>query len=202
MKKGKLRRLIRSHKKELFLFVLLLIFPLVVGMIYAIPIPQIVMVEAGDLLSFYGVAFGLIGSFVVYSDKKRKEIESRCRELQPKLRTELRLVDEEDGIFEMTVYNDTPQPLQTIFLYDCYAQMNLQCKEIFYVAFQGVREKEYNNKRLFDIDIGEQNLDADGYPKYIQICCDDAEKRMWNCIFDLRRSGNDRFYYPSTFSIE
>lgn len=201
MKKGKLKRWIRRNRTVVFIFVFLFIFPLAVGMVYAIPIPQIIMVEAGDLLSFYGVAFGLIGSYVAYSENRRKEIVSHRRELYPKLRTELKLVNDEDGIFELTVYNDTKLPLQTIFLYDCYAQMDLQPKEIFYVSFQGVREETYKNKRLFNVDIGDQNMDADGYPKYIQICCDDAERRMWDCIFDLRGSGDERFYYPCSFEI-
>ena len=46
------------------LLLALFCFPLGVGAIYALPLPRIINVEAGDLLAYYGTTFGIIGSFV------------------------------------------------------------------------------------------------------------------------------------------
>ena len=201
MKKQKFKKTVKKYKVTILVASVPFIFPLVVGAVYALPLPQIIMVEAGDLLSFYGVAFGIMGSYITYANNKKKEEASKNEKLKPKLRVELEMDDVGEEIFKLTVYNDTRNILHTIFLYDCFAKMNLNHKEVFYVAFKGAREEYHKNQRLFNIDMGEGYLEEDGYPKFVQICCDDEEKRMWDCTFDLRGRKNERFYYPRNFEI-
>lgn len=196
-----MKRYIKRFKTEIIVALVLLIFPLIVGAFYALPIPQYILVDAGDLLSFYGVAFGLFGTYVSYAESRKKERRTRNAELKPNLRVDLRLVDIDDKIYRLIVYNNTTQPLYSVFLYDCFVGETLSAKEEIFVTYEGARVKEYNGKKLFNVDLGDEGLDREGYPTYIQICCDDAKKRMWDCTFDARGKGEDRFYYPRNFEI-
>ena len=201
MKHWTIRKFIKRCNVTILIAIFLFLFPLIIGAVYALPLPQIIMVDAGDLLSFYGLAFGIMGSYITYANNKKKSEASKNENLKPKLYVELELVDREEKIFKLTVYNDTRNILQTIIVYDCYAQMNLSRVEEFYVVFEGAQRKHYNGKKLFNVEIGDGELEDDGYPKYVQILCDDEEKRMWNCTFDIRGAKSERFYYPRNFEI-
>ena len=58
-------------------------FPIIIGMFYALPIPQIVAVDSGALLAYYGTIFGIIGSFITYRQELKKRKKERIKELKP-----------------------------------------------------------------------------------------------------------------------
>ena len=79
------RKYLKRNKYFVGLFVVLFMFPIIVGLIYAIPIPQFVAVDSGDLLAYYGTTFGIIGSFITYRHELNKSKKERVCLLQKKL---------------------------------------------------------------------------------------------------------------------
>ncbi len=72
----KIKRELKYQKTPVILFVGLLLFPLVVGLIYKI-ISIIVNVEIGNLLSFYAVALGIFASFLTYRETEKHKALAR-----------------------------------------------------------------------------------------------------------------------------
>lgn len=77
------KKFFKSNKYLIILFVLLFLFPIVIGLFYALPLPQIVAVGSGDLLAYYGAFFGIVGSFVTYRIEIAKRKKERIKEIKP-----------------------------------------------------------------------------------------------------------------------
>ena len=80
---------LKKHKTEIIFCILLFLFPILVGLIYALPLPQVIKVESGDLLGYYATTFGILGSFYTYRQEKRKSHIEHLRELRPCLIVEI-----------------------------------------------------------------------------------------------------------------
>ncbi|MDY2791731.1 MAG: hypothetical protein SOT76_03200 [Eubacteriales bacterium] len=195
------KKLWTKYRTVIVITMIVLLFPLVIGAIYMIPIPRLIALDARDLLSFYGTALGLLGTYIVYTEGKKKEQYEKNEKLRPRIAVGLKLVDTDEGVFELTVYNNTELPLRSVFLYDIYATVDLGEKEKFYLAFDDARNKEYNGSRMFNVEVGDREIDEDGYPRYIQIFCNDAENRMWECLFDLRSLSGEKYYCLRTVEL-
>ena len=62
----------RNNKIVMIIVITVLIFPLLVGAIYALPLPQVIAVESGDLLAYYGTSLGILGSFITYQAERKR----------------------------------------------------------------------------------------------------------------------------------
>ena len=51
---------IKNNKRLVIVITVLLLFPIAVGLIYALPLPQIVAIDSGDLLGYYATTFGIL----------------------------------------------------------------------------------------------------------------------------------------------
>lgn len=187
----------KKHKSLYIVTTVLLAFPLLVGYIYALPLPRVIDVESGDLLAFYGTAFGILGSFYTYRMEKEKEKRAKEKESKPQLQIKVTAKDED--VFEVNVINYTQNLLSAIFLYDEFAGEELKSR---YMICFDKKPDEYNEMKknipgLINIVTCEELIESDGYPKYIQICCDNANGDMWNCCFDKRKEGDRMYYYPN-----
>lgn len=111
----KIKRWYRSNKKTLWLLCLLFIFPLVVGGIYALPLPRIIALNSGDLLAYYGTTFGIIGTFITYRNEVKKKKKERIQELKPFFTVEVSLVDKSLNLFKIDINNHSEQPLSYFF---------------------------------------------------------------------------------------
>ena len=85
-------------------------------MIYALPLPQIVAVESGDLLAYYGTTFGIIGSFITYRYETNKNKKEKIKELQPTFVVSVELVNEEANVFSVDIINLSQKTL-TFFIF-------------------------------------------------------------------------------------
>ena len=84
-------------------------------MIYAIPIPQFVAVDSGDLFAYYGTTFGIIGSFITYRHELNKSKKERIGELKPAFIVEVKKLGKEEDIFNIEIINGSQQTV--IFLH-------------------------------------------------------------------------------------
>lgn len=183
----------KKNRLLLFSIIAIILFPLIIGAVYALPLPQIVAVDCGDLLSFYGTALGIFSSFVIYRQEKIKERKENLKILRPKLTVE---VEKNGEQFLLKVQNYSDGPLMCVYLYDVYVGLVLEKKSEFSVCYCQNTYASIKLNASYNITMDHEIMDSDGYPKYVQICCDDHEGNMWNCCFDKRSDGQKIFYYP------
>lgn len=195
----KVKMFFRKFKIHIFLFVGLLIFPLIVGGFYALPCKQVIAVECGDLLAFYSTALGIFSSFVTYRAERAKEKREKTSRFKPQMFVEV-IEDEGNDCFVMTLQNLSDSILSSVYLYDTYIGNVLEKNKTFNLCINKSSDESEELKRKLEnvISIYDKDLiDEDGYPKYIQICCDVPNGDMWNCCFDKRVDGKERYYYPN-----
>lgn len=206
----KLKQSVKARKKMLaqtlkkierhifrYCWIYILIFPLVLGGIYALPFPQIIMLEANELLTYYGVAFGLLGSYYKYSEDKRKEKHERIKNAMPFFDVKVEQYKSNTKLLTICLQLINDRSIFDIYLYDeplCnYLKPNTKKKVL--VGFD-LSEEEKSNADCLNITMERDILDSDGYPKYIQIICGDTENFNWVCEFEKFKIGDKVEYRP------
>lgn len=128
----KLKRSYRWYKTHIWLFIGLILFPIIVGLFYKIPI-NFVNIEIGDLLSFYAVALGLFATYWTYRESEDKKVLARQESLRPKLELQLELNDDEIKT-KISIYNATDNDYVINYIgHDYYEDekkryLNAKCK--------------------------------------------------------------------------
>ena len=182
-------------------FTFLLLFPLAVGFIYALPLPQIIDVASGDLLAYYGTAFGILGSFIAYRLEIKKQKKERTRELRPVFFVEVTSSDVSKGLYDINISNRSEQALSYLYFYDEFVETRIQENYSFQVTYNNKNEKSETTVRKFNITVDPDIIDSDGYPKYVQIQCDDKDGNSWNCCYYKVKDSEKIYYYPRDFEI-
>ena len=178
-----------------------LVFPLIIGAIYALPLPQYIAVDAGDLLAFYGTAFGIFVSFYIYQDEKKKIIIAQKSELRPKLLVRVERHNDNENLFDIMVTNQSERMLSYFSMYDTFISEGFPKENKLTVSYCQSTEEQEELNAVFNFTSDDEIIDDDGYPKYIQIICDDAERHSWNCNFFKVRDGSKVFYYPRDWEV-
>lgn len=195
-KNSKLRKVNRHFVRYGWLYIL--VFPLVVGVLYRLPLPQIIALEPGELLAYYAVVFGLLGSYFKYAEDKKVEKREREKNAMPVLDVELMKRPDCPMLFDIRIRSLKESPLCDVYLYDelVCGYLTEKTKLSVSVAFglNKTEEEELRPDRNITMDGG--ILDEDGYPKYIQIACDDTEGTVWVCEFDKYKTENEIVYRP------
>lgn len=197
----KIKRWFKNNKKTVLLFGFVLILPLAIGGIYALPLPQIIAIDSGDLLAYYGTAFGIIVSFIVYRHEIKTKRKEKTQYLKPLFFVEVEPIDNTLGLFSVKINNHSEQPLSYLYFYDEFIEAHIQKQYLFRVAYNKTIEQTKTIKPEFNITIDSEIIDSDGYPKYIQILCDDKEGNMWNCCYYKVKDCEKIYYYPRDFEI-
>lgn len=110
----KAKRSIKWHKTSILLFIALLLFPLVIGLFYKIPI-NFVDIEIGDLLSFYAVALGLFATYLTYRETENINSLARQESLRPKIEFSLEL-DGDEIESKVHMYNSTDNDYVIVYI--------------------------------------------------------------------------------------
>ena len=181
---------------------LLVLFPIVVGLIYTLPLPQIVAVDSGDLLSFYGTVFGIMGSFYIYRREVNDKKKEYHNELKPKFAIKVNKIDKDAGVFEIIVKNLGKDGIRYAYVYDEFIADVLTKEQKIKLVYSKTQDElkyiDYN----YNITVDSEIMDEDGYPKYVQIVCDDRDGNTWVCDYDKIVNANDIYYYPRDVRIE
>ena len=170
-------------------------------MIYAIPIPQFVAVDSGDLLAYYGTTFGIIGSFATYRHELNKSKKERINELKPAFIVEVKKVEKEEDIFNIEIINHSQQTVTFLYFYDEFISSIIKCKYSFKTTFNKTIEEIEGIKIDYNITMDSEILDNDGFPKYVQLLCDDSDGNSWNCCYYKVKDCDKVYYYPRNFEI-
>lgn len=200
-RKNKNIRWIRNNKGICSIIVGVMMFPVLVGWIYSLPLPQFVAVDSGDLLSYYGVVFGIVSSFVIYRLELNKKEKERETELKPVFVVDVTLFDEKNGIFIVRIVNQTQKGLYFLNLYDEFVSSEVRKHYEFKVTYLKYDEELENLEIDYNITMDSDIIDADGYPKYIQLICDDSSRNAWNCYYCKIKDGDKTYYYPREIEL-
>lgn len=185
----------KNYKITILFIALILLLPIIVGIIYAIPIPQVLMVESGDVLSYYATSLGIIGSFITYREEKKKEKKERNSDIKPRL---VFNVTKEDDIFNFVVTNTGKYHIYSISLFQreiCSVLPPDESKSVK-VKFVETPTKSGINDVII-IDIGQYEnfeFDNNGTPKWIQVLCNDIDNQLWGIYYDILPN-EDRIVY-------
>lgn len=197
----KIKKWYKKYKLLFYILLALIVFPLIVGGLYALPLPQIINVDSGALLAYYGTAFGILGSFVIYRGEINKKKGERNQELKPIFYVEAILIDNDLGLFRIDIKNHSENPLTYLYFYDEFVSTLAKKEYSFNVVFNKSFEKKENDKVQFNITMDPDIIDSDGYPKYIQLICDDKDGNAWNsCYYKVNDCGKI-FFYPREIEI-
>lgn len=102
---NKIKAKYRKNRRTIFIAIFLIIFPIILGLIYKIPI-HFIDVEIGELLSFYGVALGLFVTYITYIEDKRQKDKEKQSALRPQIELILEL-DNDEFCMNMQLQNRT-----------------------------------------------------------------------------------------------
>lgn len=203
--KKRFRRYIKRNKFQLILVSILFIFPLIVGLIYYLPVPQFIAVDSAALLTYYGTAFGIFSSFLTYRHEKIKEKKARNHSLMPKFLVEVTQSDpsdENNDIFNISITNLTENNLFYLFLYDEPISKQVPQKLIKKVAYYHSSELPPLPEGCLNITPDDPEiLDSDKWPKYVQLVCDDIDGNCWNCCYFRTEFNGKTLYYPREVEI-
>ena len=195
------RKYLKRNKYFVGLFVVLFMFPIIVGLIYAIPIPQFVAVDSGDLLAYYGTTFGIIGSFITYRHELNKSKKERINELKPAFIVDVKKIKKEEDIFNIEIINRSQQTVTFLHFYDEFISTIINDKYSFKTTVnKTIKETEGINPD-YNITMDSEILDNDGFPKYVQLLCDDSDGNSWNCCYYKVKDCDKVYYYPRDFEI-
>jgi len=193
-----LKRLITKQRKNkivIIIVAIVLIFPLLVGAIYALPLPQVIAVESGDLLAYYGTSMGILGSFITYQSERKKADKERAQKMKPIFAVEVCKSQDEQGLFDISITKLSEKPLSYMYLYDEFVSAAVSNKCVFKVMFCQIDANKIQDLD-FNVTMDPEIMDNDDYPKYVQILCEDADGNTWNCCYYKVKNGNQIYYYP------
>ena len=192
---------IKRYKTFMIVAILMFIFPLIVGLVYFLPLPQIIAVDSGELLAYYGVTFGIFGSFTTYFLDRKKEKTMRNRELTPVFAVQVTKSDDVEHLFNISIINRSSNPQSYLYLYDEYlCDVAGKQHHIPVVYLQTVKVQD-EAEAQFNITMDSDILDEDGYPSYVQLLCEDIDGNNWNCCYFRVKNGATHFYYPRNIEI-
>lgn len=190
-----LEKRIENNKPLFITIVIMFIFPIIVGLIYALPVPQFVAVECGDLLGYYATVFGIWGSFYTYRLEKQKSERERKREIMPHFAVNVSKA-ETSNAFLLSIKNIGTSCLSQLSLYDSFLASEVDKEYTLTVTYLKTVEEEEKIKPDFNINMDNDIIDADGYPKYVQLLCDDIDGHTWDCSYYKINDCGKIYYYP------
>ena len=167
----KFKRFLNWNKSPILLFIGLLIFPIIIGLLYKIPI-SFIDIEIGDLLSFYAVALGLFATYLTYRKSEDQRILKRQNSLKPRLELVVTLNDDECNT-KVCVSNTTN---------------NDYIIDYIDIEYYGGEENQYlNSKNTLEFII---NAWDDSLPQSIYIGVKDDDGNEWAVEFEYQEGIN------------
>ena len=91
--------------------------------------------------------------------------------------------------------------LSYLSLYDEFITTIVQNNHTFQVTYNKTTEECEAIKPQFNITMDDRIIDSDGYPKYVQLICNDKEGNAWNCCYYKVKDCDKMYYYPRDFEI-
>lgn len=183
----------------IIIIIIIIIVPLIIGLIYGLDFPQIIAIDSGDLINYYAIVCGAIGSVWIYLDTKRKEQREKYFEFKPKFALQLKKIDEKYFKYSLSITNcDKRNDVKEVEVCMVHVFGIIEAgktKEVE-IAFECVENVEY----VIDYDVTEYvKCNNEDYPKDILITCRDINGDNWECYFRAITNGLDNIYYTNYY---
>ena len=195
----KAKRCFRKWKAALLLGGLFLLFPCVIAGIYKLSGVSEIL-KPGDLLSYYGMVFGISGPLLLYRLEQKNAEKKRKTELKPSFVVDVTKLSNED-VFSIFIKQCSTGRLSHFGLYDEYVVADSKKEYTLRVTYFQPTERVKALQPDFNMAADDDIMGKDGFPKYVQILCDDVEGNTWNCCYDRIYNGEQAYYYPSEIEI-
>lgn len=177
-----------------------LFIPLLVSLAYVIPLFKTRIIEPGELLSFFGTAYGISASFILYRLERAKEKKQQRAETKPAFLLTVTKDDVSPELFHIEIINPKNKCSYTfVYLYDEFAFQQLNKKQSISICFRQSEKTQSSLKAA--LNITEHVEMIDGYPEYIQILCDDRDGNSWRCCYFKVNEANGFYYYPREIEL-
>ena len=193
--KLKIKMFRKSKASYIGMVFLLTVFPFALRTIYCEQLAEKVVIEFGNLLTYYGTALGIFFSFVTYRMEERKKKKERDAKLEPFLSVELSKENDNSKVFLLRITDHTESVLTSFYIYDEFLAETLSSGGDFRLSYNQSGEDAKKLNVAHNITVDSNIVDKDGFPKYIQICCDDIYNDMWNCIYSKTNDCGRIHYY-------
>lgn len=195
-----MRLFIKKRIAFILSLLLLVLFPVLIGLVYKADFFKNIGLTISDVLSFYGVALGIFLSFWKYSEDKSRQKKEHEDAVRPKIL--ISAVNKTSRI-DFEIFNQGSLPLSSIYFNGEFICNNLGANKSKPVSAL-IPDNDYGND---DFEIPCIWLSAndiksgENYPKSIHICCDDHEGTSWECTFN--RYGDDEMarYCPEGYYL-
>lgn len=163
----KLKREIEYQKTAIFILIIFLLFPIIIGLIYKIPV-TFVDIEIGDLLSFYAVTLGLFSTYLIHRKSEEKEALIKQEYLRPRLELTIEL-DNNTFQLKFYIFNTTEND---------YVINYIECDN-----------GEYENEKRYYLNAKTQkqltiNTKDKNYPESVVIGIKDENRHEWLIGFE------------------
>ena len=184
--------------KIVLLIILVVVFPIIVGLINSIDINKYINVNSSDLLSYYSTIFGIFATFTIFyltykkvEEKKKKEIEKKeeeeCEKSKPHLVIAL-IKNDSECVFTLKIDGCEKNTYSSIYLYDILLS-NIWVKP--HNEYRITFESTGNNKIKY-IDDTYEDLNDNGYPQSIYLVCEHiATGNVWLTVFKKNSYDNE-----------
>lgn len=177
-----------------------LFIPLLVSLVYVIQLFKTRIIEPGELLSFFGTAYGISASFILYRLEQAKERKKRRAETKPTFLLTVTKDDVSPEVFYIEIINPKNECSYTfVYLYDEFAFQQLNKEQSISICYGQSEETQSNLKA--SLNITEDIKMIDGYPEYVQVLCDDHDGNSWRCCYFKVNGANDFYYYPREIEL-
>lgn len=184
-RKRKAKAIWKNHKITICFIFLIIFLPIIIGLLYALPIPQMLMLKSGDILSYYATSLGIVGSFIAYREEKKKKEKERNIDIKPRL---VFNVARNDDVYNFTVINTGKYNVYSISLFDREICSILSPNKSHSVSVKFVEMSTNSDDKNVIIDIGQYDdfvFDKNDNPKWIQVLCNDIDNHLWGLYYDI-----------------
>ena len=188
---------IATNKLPVFLGAFGLVFPWILSLFYGCNTAGRIG-SYGDVLSYYGVYFGVVVSYVTYRFEKERKDRLHMQEIRPKI--ELSVVESiAKGAFTLSIDNCGLHPLKQV-----YFEGDFLCTRI---------EKSFKVNIIFSIETKDELLfdneypvifipqDDGGFPSNLLLNCDDSDNNTWAFEFKKQPYSEQSYYSLTDYYI-
>lgn len=185
----------KKHRIKICILAIILITPIIVGLVYNIPIWNSFPLSAGEVLTFYGVALGIFVSVVFYLNDQKKENLRRTRAIRPAVG--VICIPMQNSFSVEVIIRNNNNIFQDLSFFDVNVHQGFINQKVrFQVSLK--EDKTRGCNYVFSDLIADSIDSADNLPHYMCFFFSDQYGNTWDCEFDKEKDGNGMpLYVPS-----
>ena len=178
-----MRRFFRKHVLIVWI-VLLVLLPIIIGSIYALPCKQYIKIKSEAVLSYYGTSAVVLFSVYNIIEQKKKDRSNRINSIRPRITLKAEKTND-SNILQLTITNKGEKTIFDLQAVETPVQKHLSPDDDI----------------IMEVDISELTDRINGFPDAIPINCSDMDDNNWILLFNYIKDGNYYQYVLSEYGI-